>query len=212
LLNGLEATSHWAYQDLFRIHYPDVRMRFDRNLCISGKDNQFVTSGGSTAWQELVLYLITRFCGADYAARSAKFWLIPDHGELQSPYSAIAKGIPHDDSAINQCQVWLAGHFQHPNPISGMIEHCGLSPTTFARRFNRATGYRPMDYVHALRMEGAKEMLETGSSVIDKIGREVGYEDPASFRRIFKRKVGLTPSHYRRRFGRGRFERFAGLG
>ena len=65
-----------------------------------------------------------------------------------------------------------------------------------------------MDYVHALRIEEAKEMLETSVEAIDKIGREVGYEDPASFRRIFKRKVGLTPSIYRRKFSRSRFEQY----
>jgi transcriptional regulator GlxA family with amidase domain len=65
-----------------------------------------------------------------------------------------------------------------------------------------------MDYVHALRVEEAKEMLEMTDEVVDRIGRDVGYEDPASFRRIFKRKAGLTPSTYRRNFGRSRFERY----
>ena len=89
-----------------------------------------------------------------------------------------------------------------------MTERAGLLPTTFARRFKRATGYRPMDYVHRLRVEEAKEMLETSDRAIDHIGREVGYEDPASFRRLFKRTAGVTPSIYRRRFGRRRFDRY----
>jgi transcriptional regulator GlxA family with amidase domain len=212
LLDSWEASSHWAYRDLFRIYYPKVRMRFDQDLCVSGSDNRIVTSGGTTAWQELALYLITRFRGAEHAAHTAKFWLIPNREENQAAFSAMAQGIPHDDGVVNECQAWIAGHYEHPNPISGMAERSGLSPTTFARRFNRATGYRPMDYVHALRVEEAKEMLETGDDAIDKIGREVGYEDPASFRRIFKRKVGLTPSIYRRKFSRSRFERFEGMG
>jgi transcriptional regulator GlxA family with amidase domain len=65
-----------------------------------------------------------------------------------------------------------------------------------------------MDYAHALWVEEAKEMLEMTGEVVDQIGREVGYEDPASFRRIFKCKAGLTPSTYRRNFARSRFERF----
>ncbi len=65
-----------------------------------------------------------------------------------------------------------------------------------------------MDYVHRLRVEEAKEMLETSDFTIDRIGHEVGYEDPASFRRLFKRRAGLTPSDYRRRFGRRRFDRY----
>ena len=208
LLNGWEATTHWAYRDLFRIHYPEVRLRIEQNLCGSGHDNQIVTSGGATAWQELALYLITRFCGVEHAVHTAKFWLIPNREESQAPFAAMSQGIPHDDGVVNECQVWIAEHYANPNPITGMVQRSGFPPTTFARRFKRATGYRPMDYVHTLRVEEAKEMLEISGDAIDKIGREVGYEDPASFRRIFKRKVGLTPSIYRRRFGRSRFERF----
>jgi transcriptional regulator GlxA family with amidase domain len=59
-----------------------------------------------------------------------------------------------------------------------------------------------MDYIYTLRVKEAKEMLEMTSNAVDHIGREVGYEDPASFRRIFKRTLGLTPSTYRRRFAR----------
>ena len=208
LLNGLEATLHWAYRDMFRLHYPEVRLRLDQNLCVTGQDGQIVTSGGATAWEELAMYLITRICGVEQAAKTAKFWLIPDRGESQAPFSAMTRTPSHDDSVVNECQEWAAMHYENPNPITAMVQRSGLPPTTFTRRFKHATGYRPMDYVHALRVEEAKEMLETGSDTIDHIGREVGYEDPASFRRIFKRRVGLTPSIYRRRFGRSRFERF----
>lgn len=208
LLNGWEASSHWAYRDLFRIHYPEVRLRLDQDLCVSGHENQIVTSGGSSAWQELALYLITRFCGVEHAAHTAKFWLIPNREENQASFAAIAQGIPHDDGVVNECQAWIAENYENPNPIAAMVRRSGLPATTFARRFKRATGYRPIEYVHTLRVEEAKEMLELSSNAVDQIGREVGYEDPASFRRIFKRKVGLTPSIYRRRFGRSRFERF----
>ena len=109
---------------------------------------------------------------------------------------------------MNDCQVWLAEHYAVLDPVSAMIERSGLPPTTFARRFKRATGYRPMDYVHTLRVEEAKEMLEMSDCTIDHVGHEVGYEDPSSFRRLFKRKAGLTPSDYRRRFGSRRFDRY----
>ena len=75
-----------------------------------------------------------------------------------------------------------------------------LKPRTFARRFRSATGYLPMDYVHALRIEEAKQLIETENAGIDDIGLEVGYEDPTFFRRLFKRRAGLTPAAYRRKF------------
>jgi transcriptional regulator GlxA family with amidase domain len=57
-----------------------------------------------------------------------------------------------------------------------------------------------MDYVHAVRVEAAKTLLETDSASVEEIGTLVGYEDPASFRRLFKRTAGLTAAAYRRKF------------
>jgi transcriptional regulator GlxA family with amidase domain len=173
---------------------------------------QIVTSGGATAWQDLALYLITRFCGVEHAANTAKFWLLQTREASQAPFSVMPRGVPHDDGVVSECLLWIAGHYEHPNPIAAMIEQSSLPRTTFSRRFKHATGYRPMDYVHTLRTEEAKQMLEISVDAVDKIGRRVGYEDPASFRRIFKRKVGLTPSIYRRKFSRKHFERYNLMG
>lgn len=85
-----------------------------------------------------------------------------------------------------------------------MAERAALSPRTLARRFHAATGYQQMENVHALRMEEAKQMPEMGTLAVDAIGLAVGYEDPASFRRLFKHLAGLTPGRYRRRFARVR--------
>jgi transcriptional regulator GlxA family with amidase domain len=208
LLDGWEATTHWAYRELFRSHYPNIRLRLEQNLCGSGHDNQIVTSGGVTAWQELALHFISRFCGIEYTVRTAKFWLIPNREEGQAPFESMPKKIQHDDAVVSDCQAWAAEHYAVQDPVSAMIDRSGLPPTTFARRFKRATGYRPMEYVHTLRIEEAKQMLEMSDGTIDHIGHEVGYEDPASFRRLFKRKSGLAPSDYRRRFGRRRFDRY----
>ena len=62
-----------------------------------------------------------------------------------------------------------------------------------------ATGYLPIDYVHAIRIEEARRILETGATVIDEVGYQVGYEDPTFFRRLFKRQTGLSPAAYRRK-------------
>ena len=73
---------------------------------------------------------------------------------------------------------------------------------TFKRRFQAATGYAPLDYVQSLRIEEAKQMLETTDDAIDAIAGEVGYTEPAAFRRVFKRAVGIAPLQYRQRFRR----------
>ncbi|HEU0205022.1 MAG TPA: helix-turn-helix transcriptional regulator, partial [Burkholderiaceae bacterium] len=72
---------------------------------------------------------------------------------------------------------------------------------SFKRRFEAATGMAPLEYVHTLRLEEAKQMLEAGDAPIEAIANEVGYEDAGFFSRLFKRHVNLTPAHYRKRFG-----------
>jgi transcriptional regulator GlxA family with amidase domain len=208
LLDDLEATTHWAYRDLFRLCYPRVRLRPEKSLCCSDARPDIVTSGGTTAWQELALFLITQYAGIEQAVRASKMWLLPDKGDLQSPYMAMPLGVPHSDAAVRDCQVWLSEHYAMRNPVAAMVGRSSLASTTFARRFSHATGYSPMDYVHTVRIEEAKQILETTDFNVETIGKEVGYEDPASFRRLFKRKSGLTPAEYRRLFGRRRFERY----
>ncbi|HXW85397.1 MAG TPA: helix-turn-helix domain-containing protein [Candidatus Binataceae bacterium] len=82
-----------------------------------------------------------------------------------------------------------------------MIALSGLPARSFMRRFSDATGMTPLDYVQALRLEEAKQILETDNTPVEAIANEVGYEDPSFFSRLFRRKVGLTPALYRLRFG-----------
>lgn len=210
LLDGREATTHWAYRDVFRKHYPQVRLRLEQDVCVAGDDEEIVTSGGATDWEQMALYLIARFCGIEHAAHTAAFWLIPLRDRTQAAYAAMSRIIDHRDGIVEACQSWIAENYNNANPVTSMINLSGLTSTTFARRFKRATGYRPIDYVHAVRIERAKELLATSNHTVDRVGQNVGYEDPASFRRVFKRKTGLAPSVYRRQFGRYRLEQLVG--
>jgi transcriptional regulator GlxA family with amidase domain len=101
---------------------------------------------------------------------------------------------------IDACLAWMSENLASPSPVTAMAERSGLTRRTFARRFITATGYRPIDYVHALRMESARQLLETGDATIDDVGYAVGYEDPTFFRRLFKRTTGMSPAAYRRKF------------
>jgi transcriptional regulator GlxA family with amidase domain len=200
LLDGHTATAHWAYRDMFQRHFPKVRFKSESMLCLGSAEHGVVTAGGVSAWHDLAVYLITRFCGQTQAIETAKVFLISGHSEGQSPYAVMTRPMENSDGPITQCQSWIADNYAGANPVERMVERSGLNARTFARRFRAATGYAPIDYVQALRIEEAKQMLEAGSLGIEEIGTSVGYEDPASFRRVFKHRVGLPPAAYRRKF------------
>jgi transcriptional regulator GlxA family with amidase domain len=81
-----------------------------------------------------------------------------------------------------------------------MIRGSRLAERTFKRRFVAATGLTPIAYIQRLRVEDAKRRLERTDDSVEDISWRVGYEDPAFFRRLFKRLTGMAPGEYRRRF------------
>jgi transcriptional regulator GlxA family with amidase domain len=200
LLDGQETAGHWAYREMFRDHYPEVKMRENAILCIAGEQDRIVTAGAVNSWQELVVYLITRLCGPEEALRATKVFLLSDHTGGQLPFAVMTPRLQQVDAVIGDCQAWIAENYACSNPVARMTTRAGLKPRTFARRFRSATEYQPMDYVHAIRIEEAKQLLETSDISVEEISHAVGYEDLTSFRRLFQRKGGLTPAAYRRKF------------
>jgi transcriptional regulator GlxA family with amidase domain len=200
LLDDKPATTHWAFVDHFRRCFPRVKLEAGRLLVPVGEDRRIVTCGGMAAWEDLALYLIAGYYGESAAINAAKLYLFGDRSEGQLLFAAMSKPKRHEDAVIANTQQWLADHYDSPNPVKGMVRQSGLAERTFKRRFKTATGYTPIDYVQTLRIEEAKHMLEATSDAIDQIAFKTGYEDPASFRRLFKRLTGVTPGRYRQRF------------
>lgn len=199
LLDGEEAATHWAYAGVFERCYPAVRLRPERILALAGADRRIVTSGGASSWQDLALYLVTRFCGRDEALRIARLFLFGDRSDGQAPFAAPGPSTPHDDRVVADAQGWIAGNYADRSPVARMVARSGLSERSFNRRFRQATGYAPVQYVQTLRIEEAKQILEQSDMAVDDVAAEIGYEDPTHFRRLFKRLVGVTPAVYRRR-------------
>ncbi len=200
LLDKREATTHWSARGVFQQCYPLVLLKPERLLIPTGPEHRIVTSGGSTSWTDLALYLIARFCGDAEARRIAKVFLFGDKSAGQLPFAAMVRPRQHEDAVIAQSQTWIADHYATANPVAKMTERSRLSARTFKRRFASATGYAPLDYVQSLRIEEAKQMLETTEEAIDDIASAVGYDEPNSFRRLFKRTTGISPHQYRVRF------------
>ena len=200
LLDGESSTTHWCYVPLFEKHYPKVKLHADRILVQGGLGHSIVCSGGASSWQDLALLLIARHGGTEEAIRMSKVFLYQWHRDGQLPYASMIQNVDHGDAVVLRCQSWLADNYERSDVVAQLVRQAGLPKRTFDRRFRAATGYSPLGYVQTLRVEEAKQMLETGSASAEAVGRAVGYEDAASFRRLFRRMAGMTPGEYRRKF------------
>jgi len=200
LFDGKDATVHYGYARAFAEAYPAVSVHPERVLVISGEREELVSSGASMTWHDLVLYLIARFAGSTSAQAVARSFALQWHQDGLAPYIVFQGNADHGDAEILAAQEWLATHFSVANPVEEMIKRSRLKERTFKRRFTNASGLAPIAYVQRLRIEDAQRRLERTEAPIDEIGWQVGYEDPAFFRRLFRRTTGVTPGAYRKRF------------
>ncbi|WP_428672396.1 GlxA family transcriptional regulator [Roseibium sp.] len=200
LLDGRNATSHWGYEDLFRRHFPAVRFNPAPTLCIGDTSGRIVTAGGTTSWHDLAIHIISRHVSPGEALRIAQVYLMKWHAEGQLPYAALVKRLPHADGVVRRAEDWLADNFRDPDPVAGVVAFCQIPDRSLKRRFRAATGTTLINYAQNLRIEAAKRLLEESRLAIDEIAVDVGYENVAFFRRLFKRSTGLSPGEYRRMF------------
>jgi transcriptional regulator GlxA family with amidase domain len=201
LLDGREATTHWATADDFRRRYPKVNWRPEKLIT---EDRRMLCSGGVYSSMDLSLYLVEKFCGHEIAVQCAKALLINMPRPCQSGYAVLPLSRPHDDAKIRAAESYIQKNYARDIAIEDLARDLGMSPRNFIRRFKSSTGRLPGNYVQALRVAIAKEMLEDGARSLQAVSLAVGYEDAAFFREVFKRCTGMTPGEYR--------ENFAGIG
>jgi transcriptional regulator GlxA family with amidase domain len=204
LLDGRQATTHWAVADIMRQRYPEVLWRPEQFVT---QDGRLFCSGGVYASIDLSLYLVEKFCGHEIALQCAKSLLVSMPRSRQSGYSVLPLSPPHSDDKIRQAEEYLQEDFGRDVSIEMLADRIGMSPRNFIRRFKAATGRLPGAYIQMLRVSVAKELLERGAVSIRNVSSKIGYEDVAFFRSLFKRHTGMTPAEYRKRFVQMSFDR-----
>lgn len=212
LLDGRATTTHWAFEEAFRRNFPQVRLRLDELLLVDGARGEFVMSGAANSWQDLILYMIARHVSPRAAQAVGKFLLYQWNTPNQVPFMPFSPQMDHGDAIIRAVQDHLSTSPRVDLTVEELVEKAGLSRATFNRRFVRATGLAPIDYLQRLRVDRAKALLEETSETIEEIGWQVGYDEPAAFRRVFRKLTRFSPSDYRRKFHLIDANRFAGLG
>ena len=200
LLDGRLATTHWFYSKLFKRRYPKVLLKPDRVLT---RDQGLICSGSVSAFYYLGLHLIESFGSSHLAAQCAKTLLVDPGKASQSSYAVFNVHKGHGDQEILRAQEVIESHFADAISMKDLARRVGISTRHFIRRFKKATDETPLSYLQQIRIEKAKDYLETTLETVNEITQVIGYENSSSFRKLFKEATGLSPSEYRSRFSRG---------
>lgn len=197
LLSSREVTTHWELADAFNRRYPHVNLNVDRILV---NDNDIVTAGGVMSWVDLGLELVAQFTKPTIMRQLGKILVVDTGKQQQKYYQLFLPKFDHGDKEILSVQRKLETDYKQAIKISELAEFCYLTERTFSRRFVKATGLKPNNYLQKLRIQKACGLLENTQLPFETIAYEVGYEDPGACRKIFNRIMGLTPGEFRKRF------------
>lgn len=198
LLDGKEATTHWAAREEFARRFPEVRFR-PEVLYVSA-DN-IITSAGTVAAIDCCLHLIRQRLGADVANRTAKMLVTPPHRQGgQAQY--VEHPVPQlsSEAHLSDVMVWARANLSNDLSLDVLADMAKMSRRTFTRRFREATGSTVTKWLNAQRVARAQELLETTDLPVECIAGEAGFGTPLSFRQQFSIQLGTSPSEYRRTF------------
>ncbi|WP_181765020.1 GlxA family transcriptional regulator [Streptomyces albidus (ex Kaewkla and Franco 2022)] len=198
LLDGLRATTHWLVAGLLAATHPDVDV--DPNV-LYVDNGQFLTSAGAAAGMDLCLHMIRRDYGSAVAADAARLSVMPLEREGgQAQFIVYDHAPTPQGSELDALLTWLRDNLSRDLTLADIATQSGTSTRTLIRRFREQTGTTPLQWLHRARIRQAQHLLETTEHSVERIGAQVGFGSPTTFRDRFKRTTGVSPQTYRRRF------------
>jgi transcriptional regulator GlxA family with amidase domain len=195
LLDGRRATTHWQRTKQFVAAYPRVKLEADR---IYARDGNIWTSAGITAGIDLSLAMVAEDYGDEIAQKTAK-QLVLYHRRSggQSQFSSLLE-LKAPTGRFGPLLAWAREHLDAPLTVEDMAEQAGMSSRHFTRAFIAETGTTPSKAVERLRIEVARQRVQSSSEAIERVAEITGFRDPERMRRAFIRAFGQPPQSLRR--------------
>lgn len=198
LLDGKRATTHWRRAEQLQQLFPAVMVEADR---IHIRDGEIWTSAGISAGIDLALALIADDLGEKVARRVAQEMVVYYRRPGgQSQFSALAD-LGGDATIFSPLFDWIRANLAKKLTVEQLAERMAMSPRNFARAFLREVGTSPAKAVERLRLEAARERVESSHEPIEQIAAATGFRDPERMRRAFLRHYRQPPQAIRRAFG-----------
>lgn len=108
----------------------------------------------------------------------------------------------YGDTMVAEAQVYMEENFHEKISVEQLSSRFSVVRRHFDRRFIKATGNTPLEYLQRLKMESAKRAFETTRKTINEVMYDVGYSDMKAFREVFRKITGISPLEYRNKYNR----------
>ncbi|MEP1447682.1 MAG: helix-turn-helix domain-containing protein [Paraglaciecola sp.] len=194
LLNDKPATTHWHYFDQFQRDYPRIKLK--RQYFITQATNLYC-SASVNAMADLTVYFVKRLYGEAIASIVERNFSheIRRSYENTSYFEGSTK--QHPDEDIVQAQIWLQDNYHRQINLSEVATRFDMSVRTFNRRFKNATEQTPLQYLQRIRIEIAKDLLQTSNLNVSEVADKIGYQDVGYFTALFVKLLATSPREYR---------------
>ncbi len=195
LLDGRRATTHWGRTRDFLSAYPQVKLEPDR---IFIRDGQIWTSAGISAGIDLALAMVAEDFGDEVAQKTARqLVLYHRRGGGQSQFSSLLE-LKAPRGRFSALLAWAREHLDAPLTVEDLAERAGMSSRHFTRAFIAETGTTPSKAVERLRIDVARQRVQSSNEAIERVAETTGFRDPERMRRAFIRAFGQPPQSLRR--------------
>ena len=195
VLDGRRATTHWQRTRHFLGAYPKIKLEPDR---IFVRDGNIWSSAGISAGIDLALALVAEDFGDEIAQKTARqLVLYQRRSGGQSQFSSLLE-LKAPTGRFTALLTWAREHLDAPLTVEDLAEQAGMSSRHFARAFIAETGTTPSKAIERLRIEVARQRVQSSSEAIERVAESTGFRDPERMRRAFIRAFGQPPQSLRR--------------
>ena len=199
LLDGRTCSTHWDAVEEFRRMFPKVKIAEGKLIT---DERGIYTNGGGYSFLNLMIYLVEKLFDRTTAIFCSKIFQIDMERTTQSPFTIFHAQKTHGDEVIGKAQTYIEENIDAKISFEKLASHLAISRRNFDRRFIKATGNTPVEYLQRVKVEAAKKELEKGRKTISEIMDDVGYTDDKAFREVFKKVTGLSPLDYKIKYNK----------
>lgn len=199
LLNGRACSTHWIHANTLKARFPEVKPIENKLIT---DERGIYTNGGAYSFLHLMLYLIEKYYDRATAIFISKMFQVEMDRQSQSAFAIFSAQKEHEDDVIKDAQMFVEHNVQNRISAEELAAKFTIGRRQFDRRFIKATGNTPAEYIQRVKVEWAKKALETTRKNVNEVMYDVGYNDIKAFREVFRKFTGLSPLDYRNKYNK----------